>query len=110
MKRSTFEGGLLLLGAGFAVFFFVYVLPPAWQSGDLVGVFAAGFVNPFAAGYSTDVIVCALILWLWVFYEAALFGVRHGWIVIPLSLFPGVAVALAVYLVLRSRQQHGYFA
>ena len=104
MNQRTFEVSVLLLGGAFAVFFFVIVFPPLLESGDVVGAFAAGFVNPFASGYSTDVIICALILLVWVIYERRQIGIRHGWVVIPLSFFPGVAVAFAVYLVLRNRQ------
>ena len=48
-------------------------------------------------------IVCALLLATWVLYERRRYGIRHGWIAIPLSVAPGVATAFAFYLVLRSR-------
>lgn len=104
MNQRAFEASVLILGGAFAVFFFAIVFPPLLKSGDVIGAFAAGFVNPFASGYSTDVIVCALILLVWVIYEREQHGIRHGWVVIPLSFLPGVAVAFAVYLVLRTRQ------
>lgn len=104
MTRMAFETTIVLLGSAFAVFFFVTVLPPALASGDIAGAFAAGFVNPFAAGYSTDVIICAMILLAWAAYERSHLGIRHGWVVVPLSFMPGVAVAFAVYLLIRSRQ------
>lgn len=70
----------------------------------MLGAFAAGFVNPYSSGYSLDVILCALILFVWIFYERKARGIKHGWIAIPLSFVPGVATGFAVYLVLRSRQ------
>ncbi|MEO9462025.1 MAG: DUF2834 domain-containing protein [Marinomonas sp.] len=103
MSKSTFEYSVLALGALFAVCFFTIVVPPLLASGDVIGAFAAGFVNPYSAGYSIDVIVCAFILIVWAFYERKNLGIRHGWVVIPLSFMPGVAVAFAVYLVIRSR-------
>ena len=104
MNRSGFEACVLILGAAFAIAFGIIVVPPLIESGDVAGAFAAGFVNPFAAGYSLDTIVCGLILFAWVMYERGAHGVRYGWIVVPLSIAPGVATAFAVYLFLRSRQ------
>lgn len=104
MSKSIFESVIAGLGATFAVLFAIIVVPPLLQSGDIVGAFAAGFVNPFSTGYSLDVILCALILFVWVIYERRAAGIKHGWIAIPLSFVPGVATGFAFYLVLRSRQ------
>ena len=104
MSTSVFERLVLTLGILFALAFMVIVVPPLVQSGDVVGAFAAGFVNPYSSGYSLDVILCALILFVWILYERKSRGIKHGWIAIPLSFVPGVATGFAVYLVLRSRQ------
>lgn len=92
------------LGLGFAVAFGVIVTPALLESGDVAGALAAGFVNPFASGYSLDAILCGAILLVWIVYERSALGIRHGWIAIPLCLAPGVATALAFYMILRSRQ------
>ena len=104
MSTSVFERLVLTLGILFALAFMVIVVPPLVQSGDVVGAFAAGFVNPYSSGYSLDVILCALILFVWILYERKSRGIKHGWIAIPLSFVPGVATGFAVYLFLRSRQ------
>ena len=104
MSKSIFESVIAGLGAAFAVLFAIIVVPPLLQSADIIGAFAAGFVNPFSTGYSLDVILCALILFAWVIYERGATGIKHGWIAIPLSFVPGVATGFAFYLVLRSRQ------
>ena len=104
MSTSVFERLVLTLGVLFALAFMVIVVPPLVQSGDVFGAFAAGFVNPYSSGYSLDVILCALILFVWILYERKSRGIKHGWIAIPLSFVPGVATGFAVYLVLRSRQ------
>jgi hypothetical protein len=104
MSKSTFEYCTIALGALFAACFFILVVPPLLESGDVIGAFAAGFVNPYSTGYSLDVFICAFILIVWMMYERGKLGIRHGWLVIPLSFVPGVAVAFAFYLVLRSRQ------
>ncbi len=103
MSRRVFELLSLFVGAAFALFFVIVVLPPALESGDIVGAFAAGFVNPYAAGYSLDTILCGVILIIWILYERSQLGVRHGLWVIPLIFIPGVATAFGIYLVLRLR-------
>lgn len=104
MSKTVFESLVIALGAAFAVAFAIIVVPPLIESGDVIGAFAAGFVNPFSSGYSVDVIICALILFVWILYERGAHGIKHGWIAIPLSFVPGVATGFAFYLVLRSRQ------
>lgn len=104
MSEKTFIGLALVLGGLFAGVFLVVVVPPLLASGDIIGAFAAGFVNPYAAGYATDAILCWCLLALWVVYEARAHGVRHGWIAVLLGVAPGVATGFALYLVLRHRQ------
>ncbi len=104
MSIFAFRFLVSLVAIGFSVFLFVTVLPPMLDSGDVIGAFAAGFVNPFAAGYAIDAISCWLILAIWVIYEASSRGIRHGWICLVLGVFPGVATGLGLYLLLRSMQ------
>jgi len=104
MPNKIFEVTTIALGAAFAIAFCFIVVPPLLETGDVVGAFAAGFVNPFSSGYSLDVIVCGLILLVWIFHERSSLGVRYGWIAIPLSFLPGVATGFAIYLIIRSRQ------
>ena len=104
MSKQRFENLVLTLGILFALAFMIIVVPPLWASGDVFGAFAAGFVNPFASGYSLDVILCALILFVWIAYERRAKGIKHGWIAALLCIVPGVATGFAVYLVMRSRQ------
>lgn len=104
MSKTVFEGLVIGLGAAFAIAFCIIVVPPLLESGDVLGAFAAGFVNPFSSGYSLDVILCALILFAWIIYERSALGIKYGWIAIPISFVPGVATGFALYLVLRMRQ------
>ena len=64
-------------------------MPPLIAEPDVVGAFAANFVNPYAAGYSTDVLLCWVALAVWVVHEASAYGVRHGWV----CLLVGVAAS-----------------
>lgn len=104
MTESTFTAVLYAAAALFTAIFAVVVVPPLIAEPDIIGAFAAGFVNPYASGYSSDVIICWLILAAWVAYEARTLGVQHGWICLLLGIVPGVAVGFALYLLLRRRQ------
>lgn len=103
MSKKLFEALIVALGALFAAAFAIIVVPPLLESGDVIGAFAAGFVNPYASGYSMDAILCAFILIVWVLHERTAKGVKHGWVAIPLCFVPGVATAFAYYLIVRTR-------
>ncbi len=107
MSRRAFQIIVGALGLLFALFFAVVVLPPLGADPDVLGAFAAGFVNPYAAGYATDAIMCWCVLATWVVYEAKTQGIRHGWIAVVLGLVPGVATGFAFYLLLRLRHARG---
>lgn len=104
MNVSLFRTFLVLVAVGFTVFFAVFVVPPLLESRDIVGAFAAGFVNPFSSGFATDVIVCWVVLAVWVIYEAKALGMKHGWVALVLGVVPGVATGFAVYLLMRMHQ------
>jgi hypothetical protein len=91
------------IAVAFTVAFTVLVIPALVDDGgDVAGGLADGFVNPYASGYSWDVVCSWAVLAVWVVYERASLGQRHGWISLVLGLAPGVAVGLASYLLLRS--------
>tara|TARA_R110002072_G_scaffold31470_1_gene96986 strand:+ start:606 stop:947 length:342 start_codon:yes stop_codon:yes gene_type:complete len=104
MTNTVFKICLISAALLFTVVFCFLVIPPLMENPDIIGAFAAGFVNPFAAGYSTDVFFCWFILAVWVWYEAANQSVRHGWVCLVLGIVPGVAVGFALYLLVRSSQ------
>ena len=104
MPIPWFKTIVLMLGLGFALAFAVLCLPPLLENPDVLGAFAAGFVNPFASGYALDAIFCWALLTVWVIHEARSEGVRHGWIAVLLGIAPGVATGFAFYLLLRLRQ------
>lgn len=107
MTDTWFRRLLWLLAVGFLVVFCVVVVPPLLRDFDVIGAFAAGFVNPYSSGYALDVIFCWCVLAVWVAYEAKVHGVRHGWVALVLGVVPGVATGFAVYLLLRRRQLRG---
>ena len=103
MSEAVFKAALIAAALFFTVFFALVVVPPLVEDPDIIGAFAAGFVNPYSSGYSTDVLVSWFILAVWVVYEARAYSVRHGWVCLLLGVVPGVAVGFALYLLLRQR-------
>ena len=104
MSDKVFKSILVLIIISFTVFFCAYFLPPIIKNPDIIGVLRAGFVNPYASGYSVDLIACWVVLILFVLYESKTKSIKHGWACIILGLVPGVVVGWAVYLLLRNNQ------
>ena len=104
MSYTSFKILMCVAAISFTAIFFIVVLPPFFENPDIIGAIGAGFVNPYASGYSIDVIFCWYILTFWVFYEAKAFSVKHGWVCLLLGIFPGVAVGFALYLIIRHAQ------
>jgi hypothetical protein len=104
MNEKVFRVCLIFAAIFFTVAFCFLVIPPLIDSRDVIGAFAAGFVNPFAAGYSTDVFVCWFVLAVWVWFEASTQSIKHGWVCLLLGIVPGVAVGFALYLLIRHSQ------
>ena len=103
MSTALFRGLMVLIGALFTLAFGVIVIPAFLANPDVLGAFAAGFVNPFATGYALDTIACWCLLAVWVVFEAQEKGIRYGWVALVLGVVPGVAVGLSFYLLLRLR-------
>lgn len=104
MNALIFRTTIIATAAVFTALFVYWCIPPMIENPDLIGAFAAGFVNPYASGYAADTLACWVILTAWIAYEARTRGVRHGWIFALLGIIPGVAVGFAGYLLLRMRQ------
>ncbi|MDF1628520.1 MAG: DUF2834 domain-containing protein [Alcanivoracaceae bacterium] len=104
MSERLFRLALILVAIGFTAVFCVVVVPPLVANPDVFGAFAAGFVNPYAAGYSSDVLFCWAALAIFVVYEARVLSVKHGWLCLVLGIVPGVAVGLALYFLIRHGQ------
>ena len=105
MSLSVYRALLIALGAGFTLAFCIIVMPALIADGDILGGFAAGFVNPYASGYSTDIFFTYAVLAVWVLYERSTLKIRHGWIALVVGVVPGVATGFALYLLIRLRQQ-----
>jgi hypothetical protein len=106
MNETTYKAALIGVAVAFTVVFCVVVVPPLIEEPDIIGAFGAGFVNPYASGYSTDVVFCWLVLAIWVLYERTVYSVKRGWICLALGVVPGVAVGFPLYLVVRHNQMN----
>jgi hypothetical protein len=104
MSERTFRSTIILIAVTFTVIFCWLIIPPLVAKPDIAGAFAAGFVNPYASGYSSDVFACWFILTTWVVYEARVHAIKYGWICVLLGIVPGVAVGFAAYLLIRMDQ------
>lgn len=102
VAKNLFLISISLFATIFLITFILIVVPELYVNPNLIAGFAAGFVNPFAIGYSTDVIMSWFILASWVIYESKI--VKYGWICLLLGIIPGVAVGFAAYLTLRVKQ------
>lgn len=102
--KTAYLSFLGIVGIGFAVFFFITIGPLILENPNVIAAFKAGYVNPYSSGFATDAICCWLVLAAWVVYEKYEKGVKHGWIALLIGLVPGVATAIALYLVMRMRQ------
>jgi hypothetical protein len=104
MTEGQFRFAVSAIGLGFTFLFCVIVVPALIADGDLIGGFAAGFVNPYASGYSADVFACWFLLAAWVVFEASTKAVKYGWVCLVIGIIPGGVVGLAAYLLLRANQ------
>ena len=96
--------GVSLIALIFIIIFGWVVVPEFIKHPDIIQAFASGFSNPFASGYSSDVIACWGILCIWIIHEARTTQVKYGWLCLLLGIVPGVAVGFAGYLLLREQQ------
>ena len=104
MNDKSYKLALILVAICFSLVFCAVVAPPLIENPDVLGAFAAGFVNPYAAGYSSDVLFCWVVLAILVAYESKVLSVKHGWVCLALGIVPGVAVGFALYFLIRHPQ------
>jgi hypothetical protein len=52
MRDQIFKTTIVLIAIIFTLIFGITIIPPFLENPDIFGAFAAGFVNPYASGYS----------------------------------------------------------
>lgn len=102
MNEKIFKISVSTASIFFTLTFCYLIIPPFIQHPDLVEAFGGGFVNPYASGYSIDVLCCWVILCIWIIYEYP--TIKYGWICLILGIVPGVAVGFGLYLIIRTNQ------
>ena len=88
MSDRSFRLAVIAVGLAFTALFSGLVVPPLIDDPDILGAFGAGFVNPYASGYSADVIACWVILAIWIVFEARSRSVKHGWLCLLVGVVP----------------------
>jgi hypothetical protein len=78
MSRTVFKACLILVALLLTITFCVLMIPALIENFDIIAAFGAGSVNPFAAGYSTELLFYWIVLAVWVWFEASNDGIRHG--------------------------------
>lgn len=101
MSSATwFRISLRAVAQAFTAAFLYLVVPALWESRDIVGA-VIGEPRPFAVAYILDVWATWLVLTIWVLRERR----PWGWTAPLLGLVPGVAVGLAVYLLVHHNKE-----
>ncbi|MCX7595916.1 MAG: DUF2834 domain-containing protein [Fischerella sp.] len=62
------------------------------------------FANHISTSFSLDVIVSALVLLVFVFWEGTRLGMRSLWVFVVSTLTVGVSFTLPLFLLMRQRQ------
>jgi hypothetical protein len=82
-----------------------HVLPFFRLHGLDVGLFVAQlFANPVSGFFGLDVVVSAVVLWVFVATEGRRLGIERRWLPVVASLLVGVSLGLPLFLYLRERR------
>ena len=103
-RKSTY---LLLFIIG-TVIPYVSFVPWVIEHGfDLSRMVEELFANRISAFFGLDVIVSAIVLWVFIAFEGTQKGVRHTWAPVVASLAIGVSAGLPLFLYLRESAAKG---
>ena len=70
---------------------------------DLPLFFRLLFANPIAGFFGLDVVVSALVLWIFIFAEGRRLDIQHLWLPVVASLVAGVSLGFPLFLYMRQR-------
>jgi predicted exporter len=99
MSRKTTYLTLFVIGAVVPYLSFVpWVIDHGLDISRLVEEL---FANRISAFFGLDVVVSALVLWVFIAFEGSRKGVRHTWAPVVASLTIGVSAGLPLFLYLR---------
>ena len=95
MSRRTIYLVLAIIGAVAPYVFFMRFFGAEGLGGDFVG---ALFANGAAGGFTTDLLISSVVLWIFVFAEGRRVGVGRGWLYVLINLLIGLSCALPLFL------------
>jgi uncharacterized protein DUF2834 len=99
MKRVYLCGAVAGVVLPFS-FFFHFMLVNGLDLSAFVGRL---FQNDIAMFFAMDVLVSAVVLWVFVFAEGHKRGMKHLWVYVLCTLLVGVSLALPLFLFFRER-------
>lgn len=97
--RRWFYGAAAVVGTVVPWLFFGSFLDA--EGLDLVGFVEALFANGAAGGFSADLLITAVVFWVWAGRDSLEHGVERWWIVVPATVLVGLSLAFPLYLLLR---------
>jgi hypothetical protein len=59
------------------------------------------FANNPAAGFSADVLISAMVFWVWAYVDSQQHQIKRWWLIVPATLTVGLSLAFPLYLYLR---------
>jgi hypothetical protein len=71
---------------------------------DIVGFFAAGFVNSASSSLTLDVLIAAATGMVFFVVEGRRAGMKHLWIYLVLTTFVAFSFSLGLFLFMRARK------
>jgi hypothetical protein len=99
------SGAYLLLCVVGTILPYAQFLPFLRMHGLDPGLFLSQlFANPVSGFFGVDVMVSAVVLWVFVLSEGRRLGIRRLWAPLAASLVVGVSLGLPLFLYLRARQ------
>jgi hypothetical protein len=101
MKQSTLYLWLCVPGVIVPWFFLAGFLVSGEATIPLF--FSSIFVNYIASAVAADLIVSALVFFVFIFFEGRRVGVKAFWPVVAATLFVGLSFGLPLFLYLRAR-------
>jgi hypothetical protein len=93
---------LALAVAGTVLPYYFFIQQMAVSGADIVGFMMLGFVNPVAAGFSTDLVISSIVFWVYMFSAGS--DAPRPWVFIALNLLVGLSCALPAWLYWRARE------
>ncbi len=101
MNQSKLYFLLCILGVAVPWFFLIGFFGD--EQASIPVFFTSIFANNVASAVAGDLVVSALVFFVFVFFEGRRMGLKHLWVYIPATLFIGLSFGLPLFLYHRAR-------